>query len=170
MKHHKQVTGKTSQKDKKAINLEVSTNFIAALLGVSPQAVNQWVIKKSCPKLAHGTFDAKAVLDWWLENIHGGNSPEIEDVKLEYWRWKSEAERIKVETLQGRLISEDQIIQEWAFRMSEVTTGMQALSRRLPPMLDGKSKSEQQAIIDNEIWKLRDNYCRTGRFCPPVIE
>lgn len=140
----------------------------AAFFGVTGRTIQLWTKNGNCPKLRHGMYDLKAVFDWWKENISTGDeSKEAQDVKLEYWAWKLEEKKIKVQTLQGQLRTEEQIVKEWAARMSEITTGLQALSRRLPPMIDGKSKAEQQQIIDNEIWKLRDNYCRTGQFTPP---
>ncbi len=151
-------------------DLKVSTSFVASLFGVSPQAVNSWVRDKACPKLGHGLFDCKAVLEWWLDNIHGGSTPETEDAKERYWLAKAEHEEIKVATLKGGLMPKSEIIPEWSARMAEVTTGLQALARRLPPMLDGKSKTEQQIIVEDQVWKLRDNYCRSGRFTPPQID
>lgn len=167
IKQKKKAPEKVTEKEAGNDVLLASVGQLAHLFGVTDRTIRNWV-EKGCPRLSNGKYDLKAVLEWWLENIYGtAMTPETEDVKLEYWRWKKEAERIKVQTLEGSLMSEEQIVQEWSARMAEITNGLQALSRRIPPMIDGKSKSDQQRIIDEEVWKIRDNYCRVGKFCPP---
>jgi len=51
-------------------------------------------------------------------------------------------------------------------RVAEVTAGLNALSSRLPPMLEGKDKREMQEIIEEEIRFLRESYARAGKYCP----
>ena len=54
--------------------------------------------------------------------------------------------------------------------MAEVANGLAAFAMSLPPLLEGLSQPELRKVINKEQWKLRDNYCRTGRFCPPPAE
>lgn len=148
------------------------TNEIADLFGVTTMAVGLWV-KKGCPKLGRGQWDVKEVFEWWLANIYqspGGGAEDNDESMLEakrlYWSAKAEGERIKVEQTKANLIPKKDIANEWAWRMSEVTNGLNALAMRLPPLLEGKTQVEMREVIDKEQWVLRDMYCRTGRFCP----
>ena len=172
MKHKTKDIKIVEKKESEPKLFVVSASQLAILFDVTDRTITDWNVKKGCPKIGHGKFDMKAVLGWWLDNVYeaGQVSPDAENAKDRYWMAKAEHEEIKVATAKSRLISEEQIIQEWSDRLSEVTSGLVALSRRLPPMLDGKTKYEQMAIIDDEVWKLRDNFCRTGRFTPQEVE
>jgi phage terminase Nu1 subunit (DNA packaging protein) len=141
---------------------------VGRFFGVTPRAVQKWVSQKGCPKLRHGIYDLKAVYEWWLENIRGdgGQSvPEVEDAKLEYWRWKAKREKISVQRLRGELLEKKLVAHQWALRVGELTGALSTLKDRLPPLVEGKSRQEISKIIDDEIWRLRDAYARRGEYC-----
>lgn len=145
--------------------LTVDVSTIASFFGVTVRQVQNWVNQKDCPKLKHGMYDLKAVYKWHMETIIGVDSREIEDAKLKYWTWKAEREKIGVETSKANLLSKDEIQPIWTARMAEVSSGLAALSKRLPPVLEGMSVSEMQMAIDEEVMKMKETFCRTGRFC-----
>lgn len=145
--------------------LTVDVATIASFFGVSVRQVQNWVNQKNCPKLRHGMYDLKAVYAWHMETIIGVDSREIEDAKLKYWTWKAEREKIGVETTKTNLIPKEDVQPIWTARMAEVSSGLAALSKRLPPVLEGMTVSEMQAAIDDEVTKLKETFCRTGRFC-----
>jgi hypothetical protein len=148
-------------------DLTVDVHSIAKFFGITTRAVQMWV-QRGCPKLKHGMYDLQAVFKWWVEMFaKGEESAAIEEVKLDYWRWKATNERIKAETAQGQLVPKGEIAMMWAARMGEVVAGLQAFTYRLPPLLEGKSQIEMLQIIKEEQWLLRDNFCREGKFCPP---
>ena len=151
--------------------LLLGTEEMCELMDVSRPTLGLWV-KKGCPKFGRGKWRARDVLEWWLLNIYvgmeRGSGPEDEsmlEVKRQYWQAKAEKERIGVDQMKEELIPRENIASEWAWRMAEVANGLQALAMRLPPLLEGKTQIEMREIIDEEQWVLRDNYCRTGRFC-----
>jgi hypothetical protein len=153
-------------------NFLCTTAQVGAFFGITAQRVNQWVQQQGCPKLGHGQFDLKAVFDWWVESDMVGarmdeTAPELKDARLEYWKWQAEEKKVKTLKLKEQLIPRDDIAQMYQARMGEVISGLQAFSYRLPPLLDGMTQTEMQSVIDEEVWKLRDNYCREGKFCPP---
>lgn len=135
-------------------------NGIARFFGVTARSVQLWTAK-GCPKLKHGRYDLKFVHEWWVENISTGqDSADTENVKLEYWRWKTANERMKAEQTSGELIPRADIATAWSARMIEVGTGLYALSSRLSHVLE-----VPETPIRAEVKKLHDAYCRTGRFC-----
>lgn len=153
--------------------LVVDVHMVARFFGVSVRAVQVWRQQKGCPRVKHGYFDLLAVFKWWLENINGGGDSEAtENVKLEYWRWKTENEKMRAQQTAGELLPKDEVLKMWANRLREVWSGLYNFVNRLPPILIGKSKSAMQEILMAEARQLNEGYCRDGRFCrqKPVEE
>ena len=156
---------------RKIPKLIVSTQDVCGFFDVSHPTLGTW-IKAGCPKVAHGKFDLKAVFDWWWANLaseraaqQGGNE-SLNEAKRIYWWEKAKAEQHKNEQLVENLIPKERISKEWAARVSEVANGMSALENRLPSLLEGKSQAEMRQIIGEEVWSLRDQYAREGKYCP----
>jgi len=139
---------------------------VAKFFGVSDRSIQKWRVR-GCPKLKHGLYDLKAVFEWWVDNVGSGHdSKDTENIKLEYWRWKTENERMKAEQTSGVLVPRADIARLWSGRVLEVGTGLYYLASCLPPLLEAKSQREMTAVVRAEIKKLHENYSRTGRFCP----
>lgn len=154
-------------------DLLVDVDRVARHFKVSRRTVQNWVSIKGCPKLKHGMYDLDAVFWWWQENINnGGDSEATENVKLEYWRWKTENERMRAQQTAGELLPKEEVLRMWANRLREVWSGLYGFVNRLPPLLVGKSKSVMQEILMTEARQLNEGYCRDGRFCrqKPVEE
>ena len=146
-------------------DLTVDVNNVAKFFGVSDRSIQKWRVR-GCPKLKHGLYDLKAVFEWWVDNVGSGHdSKDTENIKLEYWRWKTENERMKAEQTSGVLVPRADIARLWSGRVLEVGTGLFSLANRLPPLLEAKPQREMAAIVKAEIKKLHENYARTGRFC-----
>lgn len=138
----------------------------ADFFGVSKRTVQHWSKENGCPKARHGLYDIRAMFSWWKDFVGTvQDSPATEDVKQEYWRAKSQLEKMKVEKERGNLLSKDEVGPIWLARTAEISSGMAALSKRLPPLLDGLTVAEMQKTIDKEVAKLKETFCRTGRFC-----
>ena len=150
------------------MDLIVGTKDLMAFFGVAQTTTSLWK-SNGCPNAGHGKWNLKEVFDWWQDNIMSSKVDDkdstLSAVKLDYWRSKAEWEQIKVDKEKEELIPRKAIATMWATRLSEVSNGLQSLSMRLPPLLEGKSQPEMRTIIDNEQWQMRDNFCRKGRFC-----
>jgi hypothetical protein len=149
-------------------DLTVDVATVARFFNVTVRQVQNWAKEKGCPKLKHGIYDLRAVFEWWFEEIVGGDSKEISDVKLEYWREKMLRERLKRGQEEGSLIPRGQIVSIWASRVGEVTSGLEALASRLPPLLQAKTQAEMFQTIKDEVWQLRNSYARGGEYCPEL--
>ena len=66
------------------------------------------------------------------------------------------------------LVPRKDMAEMWANRIAELCAGLQAFILRLPPMLHGKSQKDMRLVIDAEVWRLRDDFARKGRYCPNV--
>lgn len=155
------------------MDLIVTTAEVADFFGITIRAVQLWSKNLGCPKAGHGKWNLKEVFDWWFLNLaqdkiaNGDGDETLQTAKRMYWSAKAEGERIKVEQVKESLFPREEIAKAWAGRMAEVANGLSSLSMRLSPLLEGKIQSEMRGIIENETWKLRDNYCRVGKFCHP---
>lgn len=148
--------------------LDCSTLDLCGIFDLTPKAIQLWVAK-GCPHRKVGTgfrYSLREVVAWWMENVGSGtDSAATEGVKTEYWRWKTENEKMKAQQTSGALIPREEIASMWAARILEVGTGLYALSSRLPPLVEGLSQAQAASVIKVEVRKLHENYCRTGRFC-----
>lgn len=88
--------------------------------------------------------------------------------ETEIKRIDAEHKALKLSIARGDYVPRADLAREWGARMSEVTNGLDFLEMRLPPILEGKTQMEMRSIIREEIWKIKDRYYRTGRFCPPL--
>ena len=144
----------------------LQTGDILHIWGITEAALRKWK-KAGCPKEKRGLWDIKKVLEWWLANIYDikEDTKSLKDVKLKYWTARAQGEEIKVAITRKQLILSEDVKIQWAMRMAEVASGLETLSVRLPALLEGKTQNAMRKIIDQEQRKIRDNFCRTGKFC-----
>lgn len=144
-----------------------STNQIAEIFGVTDRAIRLWS-DRGCPKNSYGKWDVRKVLNWWLENIYKteDDTEEMAAAKLEYWQAKSRVEKVKADVAEDKAILVDDFKQSWVWRVSEMSNGLGSIPLRLAPLVVGKTESDIRSILENEIWKIRDKFARTGKFTP----
>lgn len=150
--------------------LELKTRDIADLFGVNPRQVREWA-KEGCPKVSYGRWNLKDVLQWYLARIRSQSdrteaSAEFDKHKAKYWEAKADRERIAADKTLGKLIDKAEVVKQWTARVVEVTAGLEAFAKRLPPRLVGKKQAEMTRIIKDEVWNLRDQYARKGKYTP----
>lgn len=150
-------------------SLLVSTSFLARLFDKTDRTITSWAKARGMPKVKHGLFDLKAVLDWWLKEVYESESEaadeDIKSVKLKYWSWKSENERMRAQQTSGELVPRAEIIEQWCRRVREVFSGLYSLASAMPYKLEGRGQGEMAVVLKAEIRKLHENYAREGRFC-----
>lgn len=144
--------------------MQVSSKQLAEIFQLNVRTVQAWATN-GCPKVADGVWDLHDVIIWWAENLYEPDSTEGTDlhkVKLQHMKAKAEHEELKVALLKGTLMTIEEIIDAGAWRVSELSAGLSAMALRLPHMLIGKDEIEMRAIIQEEMWKLRDAFSREG--------
>ncbi len=144
-----------------------TTKQISEVFGVTQQAISLWS-EKGCPKVGHGKWDIREVFNWWLENIYKeeNDTEEMAAAKLEYWQAKARSEKVKADVAEDKAILVDDFKQSWVWRVSEMSNGLGSIPLRLAPLIAGKHESDIRSILENEIWKIRDKFARTGKFTP----
>lgn len=147
----------------------VTTNQIADLFSITDRAVRKWS-DKGCPRAGHGKWDLKLVLQWWLDNIYRSedDGDELASAKLEYWQAKARNETVKADLSEGSVMAIHEFKVAWAWRVGEMSNGLGAIPMRTASLLVGKTEKEIKSILENEMWKIRDKFSRTGKFTPAV--
>ena len=113
-------------------------------------------------------------IDAWLkerEEKGVGKKKKYENPKKTYWdtiwrEWKAKTAELEYLQKKGELISESEVVEEWAARIIEIKTGLMAFRKKLPPILEGKTAREISSILYDEVWDLLDQYSRRGRYTP----
>lgn len=144
---------------------------VADLFGVTRRTVSNWSNPKKsatpCPKVKHGVYDLQAVLGWWTENVATAiDSRQVEDIKSRYWAAKADREELRRDQEKGLLVPIEDIKSAWVKRAAEVAGRLKMLPDLLPPLLEGMNQFEMRAEIDRVQREIRENYCRSGKFCP----
>jgi phage terminase Nu1 subunit (DNA packaging protein) len=145
----------------------ISTTQLAEVFGVTDRAVRLWV-EKGCPKAGRGKWNLSEVLPWWLENIYKAeeDTEALAEAKLEYWQAKGRVEKVKADVAEKSVMKIEDFKDAWAWRVSEMSNGLGAIPLRVASLLVGKSEKEIKAILENEVWKIREKFSREGRFTP----
>lgn len=145
----------------------VSTKQVSEVFRVTDRAVRLWA-DKGCPKSGHGKWNLADVLVWWLENIYKAeeDTEALAEAKLEYWQAKGRVEKVKADTAEQSVMKIDDFKGAWAWRVSEMSSGLGALPFRLTPLLVGQSEKDIRKILETEIWQIRDKFSRDGKFTP----
>ncbi len=155
------------------MNIEkLKRNETAEIFGKNPKTITRWN-QDGMPRNSDGTYNLRNVIQWREEKIADTISPGLETEESQKWLTAFRKERaliakIERKKLEEKLIPKGDVLDAWAWRLKEVAKGLQALAMRLPPLLVGKSQSEMRSVVDNEQWRMRDNFSRTGKFCPEI--
>ena len=144
---------------------------IAAIFGVHPATVSRWK-DAGCPCDPEGSIYSSPDVHKWLIDRATMDMPKDKDTStcdspaLERYRIARAAmAELDLKIKEESLIDKDTVSREWALRVSEVAAGLEFLADRLPPLLVGKEREDIRAIIDDEVWRLRDVYSRNGKYC-----
>jgi phage terminase Nu1 subunit (DNA packaging protein) len=159
----------------------ITTKEICRRLGVSRQSLSKWKAE-GCPSEGYGKWDIDAVVKWRKRNKssaqQGDDPPEetkgLQQQKLEadiaYRRAKAEREKLLLAELRGEFLRKEEVYQEWALRITEITSGLEKLVRSLAPRLVDRTEREIRGILEDEFRVLRDHYARGKAYTPVVSE
>lgn len=146
--------------------MEVRTVDLAEIFDVTKKTIAEWH-KRGMPRVKRGTWNVKQVFHWYLANIdRGADTEDLSDAKLAYWRAKSQNEQIKADIARKRTIQVEDIVKAWTWRVAEVARGLEAIPRRIAPLIEHRPETEIASILEAEIWRIRDAFSRVGKFTP----
>lgn len=144
---------------------------VALLFGVSVRTITNWQKEEAFPRNVDGSYPGPACIKWLEARFEDRGGVEIETAEAQKWLTEFRKERaliarIEREKLEETLFSKVEISKAWSERVQLVCSGLELFADRLPPLLDGKRRIDMFEIIRQEVWELRNAYCRDGRYCP----
>lgn len=145
----------------------LSQKDLARAIGFSVRTIRDW---KDCPRNPDGSYSTKNVVQWLLDRTVDDSVAVEADPESRKWLSLYRKERYLLAKLdreerEGKLISFDDVGTAWGRRMSEVSSGLDMLAYRLPPLIEGRDQDGMRREITAEIQRLKTAYCRRGRFC-----
>ena len=152
------------------MNFHHKTREVAEFFGVSNRTVQNWH-NAGCPRIRRGVFDLKAVHEWWFANIAEPSTKndvggQLYTARCEYWIAKAKRMELDAKKAEGQMLPKNEVITQWTARVIELTSGLEGLVDRLPPLLAGLSPKRMQPVIKREIRHLRETYARREEYCP----
>jgi phage terminase Nu1 subunit (DNA packaging protein) len=144
---------------------------LAKLLGVDASTISRHK-KRGLPINEDGkTHPAPACVQWVIARVEQAASADAGETD-ESRKWlglfrKERAKIAKIERLkmEGTLIAEDEIIEEWVAKARVYRSGLLAYSNRLPPLLTGKSQLEARGVLHRESCLLLAALSRDTTYC-----
>lgn len=145
---------------------KLSQRQLASAVGKTDRAIRDW----DCPRNSDRSYSLPAVIAWMVSEVEARSGADPDVVSGGKWLDEYRRERylltkMEREQAEGALIPRDEVATLWAARVCEITSGLQGLADRLPPLLVGKDRGAMREIIHEEIWRLRDQYARSGKHC-----
>ena len=151
--------------------LILGTGDVARFFGVTQKCVSNDWRKAGCPQVKYGTWDLKAVFDWWWDNLASeraakmGGDESVNEAKRQYWWSKAEEGQIKVSQARESLISKEEVYKQWAQRMAEYKNGCYGMVNALPPLLEGQDQATMRQKIEDYVWDMFKRVTRYSKFC-----
>jgi hypothetical protein len=162
--------------DQNGKNDKITTQMGAAkYLGISQKQISNHVSRGNLKREPDGTFTQKELDRFAIERGGRKDVGKIRKYAEQQQKWdaefrqaRAEEKKLVVEQLRGKLASRKEIAAEWAGRVDAVTSGLEALVNRLPPLLVGKTRRQITKILQEEIQDLRKGYATVGKYCPEI--
>lgn len=145
-------------------------------LGISDRSLKWHTTRQNLTRNKDGTYPLKTLTDfekkYKRKKKTNGKVSDLSDQQeqadLRYRIARARWQELNVKQLSGKLMSQDEVFNEWAKRLSVLFSGIQLWASRLPPRFEGKTRDEMMRILDDEIYLLRKTFAEKGRYCPEV--
>ena len=131
---------------------------VAAICGVTPQAVSKW---KGCPRGRNGKYDLGKVFAWRQERmqdeIDALSEKDIDSEGLERYRQaRAEKAEIEVAEMKRDLVSRVDVDARWGRVLTHIVQSFDGLGRIIAPRLTGMDTREMAQEIRAEIHRTID--------------
>jgi len=144
------------------IDLTVSTQAeLGKIFGVSTRSITRWV-SEGMPKKKDGVYDAIEIARWRGVGINGGGegSPAEETNEKRHWdiqfrKYRALHEKALFEKEKSLLLPVIEVERRETALAAIFVQALTLYENRLPPLLEGKSKTEMHEIIQKENDYLR---------------
>ena len=151
---------------------ELTRGEIGKLLGVDASTISRHKSKGMPQNPDKKTYNGPECIAWAIAQVERAASRDSGESD-ESRKWltafrKERAKMAKIERLEreGELIPKEDIVPEWTWRAGVYRNGLLAMSRRLPPLLEGKRHVEMIGPIKREACLLLASLFSDSTYCP----
>lgn len=137
--------------------MQVNSKNLSEIFQVTPKTITLWV-RGGCPKIKRGTFDIRAVLLWWAENIYlpkmaaGQGDESLKAARQKYWSAKAKREKIQVQKLEGELVSAADVKHQAFTCARQVRDSILNVPYRVGPILAAQRDPQKiETILNKEL-------------------
>jgi hypothetical protein len=140
---------------------------MARILGKSSRQVYRYA-PAGCPRKENGRYRAADVIEWLIGQSTMESSPgETESRELErFRRIRADLLQMEFDERRNRLVNYDIMMRAWCRRVRHVTSALELLYDRLPPMLVGRDQEEIREILVREFNDMRSQFAKRGKYTP----
>lgn len=136
--------------------MEVKTQAMAHLLGLSTRRITQLVGEEIAVKTGAGTFDAAKTIQNYIAHVTGkaGNAASTLDLNVERARLAKEqadAQAMKNTLSRGETLDAEAVAREWESIIADVRSAMLAVPGRLRRRAGSALDSAAIGLVDHEI-------------------
>lgn len=144
-----------------------TTNHLSDLFGVTTKTIQEWA-RKGMPQKGRNLFHLREVIRWWAGHIFresDTNDSKSEAERRAAWAKAHAAEEANA-IRRGQLMRREDVVNQWAFRVANLRSGLLALPSRLGDLLANKDISSVRVILRQEMECLLALYSEHGAFTP----
>ena len=132
----------------------VNADQLAALLGIQTRTISELVRRGAAVKSGAGRYDlAKSVRAYILDSRGKAKRADLEAEKVRLTKAQADAQELKVQEAQGRLLSSADVERQWSSILRDVRSAVLALPSRVQQRLGHLSAADVSAL-DLEIRDL----------------
>ena len=151
---------------------ELTRAEIGKLLGVDASTISRHKAKVMPQTPDTKTYNGPECISWAIAQVEKAATKDAGETD-ESRKWltqfrKERAKMAKIERLEKEkeLIPKEDITPEWTWRAGVYRNGLLAMSRRLPPLLEGKRQVEMIGPIKREACLLLASLFADSKYCP----
>ena len=139
----------------------------AIFFDVDTRTLTNWV-SRGCPKDGYGKYNLKEVM-LWLGRVATSESTEAKKAAAEarFRDSKAKMAEIQVEEKEGKLISLEEVSQEWALRALSVRITLTLLSKKIAALFpERRIRLMIEKVLKDVIQNALEQYSREGKYTP----
>jgi len=132
---------------------ELTTAQVMEVIGVSRMSVTNFM-DAGMPKLARGTYDVRAVVQWYVARKQEEFDKRIanlgsEEAETRYRLAKAESAELDLAVKRGQLVPVDKVLSMWETHIGSAKAKLMAIPSRMATLvLAAQSKQEVQALLE----------------------
>lgn len=145
----------------RALASNCTANDMAALTGLTPQRIGQYVNQFGAPRIDARTYDAFEFIPWVLQ-FRGSESPEGQEALTYLRNMQAEVQRLKAMEMRRELVPIDEVVTFFAQVCGAFVGAMTALPARVATGADLRKEIDHaRELVDAMVEQYLQGYAAT---------